>query len=170
MDDFNDQSAVSPGQEHPRPEKAIGRRRLLKMLTAAGGAALASMVLPDVWSQPTVEAKGLPDPPAPPFIFGPTIDDEGRAHFHYQDPNNEIAQNTTKMVVGTTLHLGGDVRTLSGWDAKVAGNGKNGLIMFRPPSQTCISGSTLAVQLRVPVANASDRASNILAWSVCNQA
>lgn len=41
-------------------EQAAGRRRLLKALIASGGAVAASTLLPNKWSEPTVEVGMLP--------------------------------------------------------------------------------------------------------------
>jgi hypothetical protein len=42
------------------PEKTLGRRELLKVLAAAGGAVAASSLLPGEWAKPVVEVGVLP--------------------------------------------------------------------------------------------------------------
>jgi hypothetical protein len=46
--------------QEERQERAVSRRRLLKALAAAGGAATASTMLPGKWSEPIVEMGVLP--------------------------------------------------------------------------------------------------------------
>ena len=69
------------------PEKTLGRRELLKVLAAAGGAVTANSLLPGEWAKPVVEVGVLPahaqtsepgNPPGiTPGILGCTASGEG---------------------------------------------------------------------------------------------
>ena len=50
----------APEGHQERPEQTVGRRQLLKVLIAAGGAVTTSAVLSSRWIRPIVEAGVLP--------------------------------------------------------------------------------------------------------------
>lgn len=51
---------IVPDQGQPQGEDTLGRRRLLKVLAAAGGVTAASALLPGKWTKPTVRVGMLP--------------------------------------------------------------------------------------------------------------
>jgi hypothetical protein len=147
-----------------RDKKALSRRELLKALTALGGAAAASSLLPENWTQPQVGAGALPahaQSTADPVIDtlslyqtdAPTAPQTSLwfAGFNYTDPLGQVGSNSQLHVSidSECNDVVYDWKTLSEIGAVISGDGFSGQIGFNFSSVCGYYPWTLHVTLRV---------------------
>lgn len=147
-----------------RDKQALSRRELLKTLTALGGAAAASSLLPERWAQPQVGAGALPahaqstfDPVIDTLLFvetdAPSPPEPGNwyATFNYSDPLGQVGSSSQlhASIESVCEEVVYDWKTLSEIGASISGDGFSGQIGFYFASTCAYCGNTLHVTLRV---------------------
>ena len=137
-------------------EVKIGRRRLLKMVMAAGGSVAASSVLPGKWAKPVVQVGVLPaQQMMSPLLtigglnveclFGSPPKASYRAGFGYNDTEGEVDDTATLFAHATPC---GEIifdgsKSLSGIGAIVNGTNLSGTILFNFSSTACFNSNAI---------------------------
>lgn len=135
-------------------EVKIGRRRLLKMVMAAGGSVAASSVLPGKWAKPEVQVGVLPaqpmvsplltiDPPTLRCLFGSPPTAFYSAGFNYNDTEGEVDDTATLFARATPC---GEIifdgsKSLGGIGAIVNATNFSGTILLNFNSTACFNSN-----------------------------
>jgi hypothetical protein len=135
-------------------EAKIGRRRLLKMVTATGGALAASSVLPGKWTKPEVHAGAVPAQTAvSPLLTISNLEVDClrgippkatyRAGFYYSDSVGKVDDTATLYARATPC---GEIifdgkYSLNQIGAVVNGSGFSGAILLNFVSSGCANGT-----------------------------